>query len=518
MKKSLYYFIPLVLLLPLIFFPYSGDLAIFVKAGYFINHGLKPYVDFIDIKPPAIYYVFAFIEKIFGYSEIGIRLFDYLYQFITCLVLIKTINYFTSNRIAAFSAGYVYAIVYTALGYSQTTQVESLYGLLILGIINSYRLKNIYKYLSIGFLIGIITGLKYTAGLILAGVIIYELFNSTDNIDKKLSIRIHNSLFICLSFIFSLTLTLSPLFDSAIRAGYINTFSYTLQYSQIVPFNIDFIKILIRGMAENYAYNYTLPLTLLAFYGVTIILRNNINKSKYYFLIELSIIIFIFDFLSVIAEKKFFPYQFSRVFVPLIILTAYGGIELCKLYENRRNSLNYLSKSLLLFIILLGVLISPVLRYTKLFYPIYLYNTNISKYDELIDTHRPETYLKRTYQKSVANFINSQIQPQDKVFMVCTGSNQLFCFINSNHFANFFQSSFFLGSISPMTWINSAKAETLSSRYLIFSDIDGSYTIFGHSMSSWEAFINNKDLKVILDNNFKEIKDIGSFKIFKRNY
>ena len=86
--KNLFVCLTLMLLLaPILFFPIATDTAIFIQAGKIITHGGLPYVDFIDIKPPFIYYIFAFIYSIFGNSEIGIRLFDFIIQTLTATLI-----------------------------------------------------------------------------------------------------------------------------------------------------------------------------------------------------------------------------------------------------------------------------------------------------------------------------------------------------------------------------------------------------------------------------------------------
>jgi hypothetical protein len=57
-------FIIIVLLLPTLAFPLSSDLSIFMMMGDYILEGKTIYQDFVDIKPPFLYYVFAFINYI----------------------------------------------------------------------------------------------------------------------------------------------------------------------------------------------------------------------------------------------------------------------------------------------------------------------------------------------------------------------------------------------------------------------------------------------------------------------
>ena len=75
-KDWLVYLSLMMLLAPILFFPIATDTAIFIQAGKIIAHGGLPYVDFIDIKPPFIYFIFAFSISIINTAIVtnGIRI------------------------------------------------------------------------------------------------------------------------------------------------------------------------------------------------------------------------------------------------------------------------------------------------------------------------------------------------------------------------------------------------------------------------------------------------------------
>ncbi|MFN3780947.1 MAG: hypothetical protein ACK4SO_02085, partial [Candidatus Kapaibacteriota bacterium] len=84
----------LLLLLPLFFLPIGFDYSIFYTGGKIIANGGKLYIDFIDIKPPLVFYIFALMNIIFKNNFFFYQLINVL------LVLITAIGIFESTFLA----------------------------------------------------------------------------------------------------------------------------------------------------------------------------------------------------------------------------------------------------------------------------------------------------------------------------------------------------------------------------------------------------------------------------------
>ena len=87
--------------------PLERDESIYSYIGKLALNGGKPYVDFFEMKPPIMFYSYAFLIGIFGYSATGIHLAA------TAIVTLNT--YFTfaiARKIGGLQVGYLSATAY----------------------------------------------------------------------------------------------------------------------------------------------------------------------------------------------------------------------------------------------------------------------------------------------------------------------------------------------------------------------------------------------------------------------
>jgi hypothetical protein len=113
-------------LLPVLFYPISPDLSIFVSGGRTIAGGGRIYKDFVDLKPPLVYYFFSIVYSITGWKEFNIRIFDFAWQVATILSVYLVTKKTTGRKSPAAAAAVIYSISYASLQYLNTFQVESL--------------------------------------------------------------------------------------------------------------------------------------------------------------------------------------------------------------------------------------------------------------------------------------------------------------------------------------------------------------------------------------------------------
>ncbi len=73
--------------LPLLYQPFGRDQGIFAYIGDGLNHGLVPYRDAWDHKPPGIYFVYALAFSLFGREMTSLRLLETIYMAVTALAL-----------------------------------------------------------------------------------------------------------------------------------------------------------------------------------------------------------------------------------------------------------------------------------------------------------------------------------------------------------------------------------------------------------------------------------------------
>ena len=134
-SNSYFYFLLIIILFPIIFFPISSDISIFALGGKTIAQGGNIYADYLDLKPPMIFIIYAFLYKTIGISEIALRSFDFVIQMFTAILIFRFVKDYFENKIAAIFSAIAYSLSYSTLSYSQTLNPESFVGLIIMSVL-----------------------------------------------------------------------------------------------------------------------------------------------------------------------------------------------------------------------------------------------------------------------------------------------------------------------------------------------------------------------------------------------
>lgn len=86
--------------------PMTRDEGTYSYMGRLAMKGFTPYQDFYEMKPPALYYLYGAGASIFGYTDLGLRIFGLVVNLISAFLLYLIIKRY---------AGHVYAVVAAAL-------------------------------------------------------------------------------------------------------------------------------------------------------------------------------------------------------------------------------------------------------------------------------------------------------------------------------------------------------------------------------------------------------------------
>lgn len=112
------------ILLPTLIYPHGRDQGMFAYTGRIVLRGAVPFRDFWDTKPPAIYYVYALSELLFGRSMAAVRVLDLFWQLATAIVIFGIARYLSGRRATAFIAGLLYILSYALRGWWNTAQPD----------------------------------------------------------------------------------------------------------------------------------------------------------------------------------------------------------------------------------------------------------------------------------------------------------------------------------------------------------------------------------------------------------
>ena len=116
--------------------PLWGDQALFMVGGETIRNGAMLYRDFWDVKPPGIYGAYTLAGVLFGFSGIGMHVFDAIWMGAVGLMLRLTLaHYFVRSWIAILQPWMAVGLYLSVIQPNDQMQVESLVGLPIYALV-----------------------------------------------------------------------------------------------------------------------------------------------------------------------------------------------------------------------------------------------------------------------------------------------------------------------------------------------------------------------------------------------
>lgn len=176
-----------VIYLPSLAWTLGLDQNIFAEIASLILKGQRLYVDAWDVKPPNIFYTYAFFQWLFGQSEFAVRLSDYVFALLACAALFVGIDKrvrVAGLRLMAPFAAVLFVLTLLSLGSADTAQTETFSLVFIIAAaVLAFQRQTIWLILA-GSLIGSATFYKTTNAVFVLPIAIEILF-----VRKKTAIR-----------------------------------------------------------------------------------------------------------------------------------------------------------------------------------------------------------------------------------------------------------------------------------------------------------------------------------------
>lgn len=496
-----------ILLFPICYFPYSLDLSVFAMCGKTIAKGGKLYIDAIDIKAPAIYYFFSFIHYFTHSTAIGLRIFDFFWQIATIILLKNLILNSSQNYRASYFAGLAYSLSYTALNYTCTTQVESFIPLPMIIILNLYFNKNrtLLNNLVIGVLFGLVLSLKITFSVILIPFLFDILISEKNLLQSKSKTIIQITIFSLMSFLF----TFIPLLDNDVFKAYIVLNKFMIAYISNPQYNLDLVKNFIIQTGSFFGNNYSISFVVLFSFGILYYLN---SKGKIQKFLAFNLWLLVLMLICVFVEKKMFTYHYSRVHLFTSIICGFGFSFVFDFVKSNKINFNSLNKIANVFILALFLLLSPFSRYFNLLKPIYLFYTDTYKYYAYFDSKEINNcHLKSEYE--ITEFIKSGFNQNEKLSVISVGGNTINLMLNNSKYSPLLQSCFYYSETVPKEYQLLFKANLYESKWLVIAKQD---IFLFKDKSSWEYLQNDTYNYQYVINNFDLVKELPTYKVFKR--
>ncbi len=483
-----------------ILFPVGSDLSIFIQGGMILHNGGELYVDFFDVKPPFVYYLFELLYGMFDKNIIGYRVFDFVYQ---SIFLASSVYIFRKLDIKSSVTNLflvVTPLLYTTMGYANIMQVESMFFLpFIWYFYLSFKSDNNYKSaIAKGILLALIFNLKYTLGVVLIADIYFVVSNNRLNKRTVINLLIQVSAFIFLTFLFFL-----PVILNGNTEGMLKFMDYMSVYSNYPTWSFGHVLYLIESLTIHFSDN----LSLFLFIALLLAVFKK-DESKNSRLISYGLLCFILLIITIILERKGLAYHYQRL-IPLYSLLASFGVAylLIKIKELKVVYIAIASVFILIY--------SPLPRYINLLKVPYYYFSDGDEnyYNSFIDGKYGAMVYKH---KKVAEYLNHNNR-SDKTLLMSANGNEMITFLDTDYKYSMAMSSFYLNDISPIELQEIVFDELEETETLIILNNDYSPITFFKNISSLGAVKENKKFQEYINYYFELDTTIdNTFVIYNR--
>lgn len=503
------------LLLPVVFFPLSPDLAIFTYGGRVLLEGGEIYRDFIDVKPPLVYYLMAIVQLVFGDSEPGIRLFDFVWQLGVCISLLFIVRRSGfSPRVAALSAT-LYALLYTSLSAASTMQCESFAGLLILWALFNFRKhpRRAASQFLCGLMLGLALCLKYTLALVVPALLLYELLNSAG----RMCVLLRRWTLIAGGLAVAVLLGLVwPLSRPGVWEHFVLNVNFTLEYNSLQALDGVFLRYVLTRLPALLADQ--LSIAVCSGVGAALVLVFGRRSAGFKQRREAKILwlyVVIVLMCSVVAERKLFVYHLSRTFVLLAPLCAIGLMQLYRLLRAAWNDGDRHMRGLIFFVTGSLLLFSPLPRFVKWAVPAGLYFVDRDAYDRSYELTGSDNSMIRLQYREVADYVNSCAMPGENIAVVSFSAAMLYRLLDLQRLPKFPGRQFYSSSAAPELWRREFYAELNTAEWLIVQTNDRHPIVTGADDTASDFLHDDIHSRAILQTRFVRDTSFASFVVFR---
>jgi 4-amino-4-deoxy-L-arabinose transferase-like glycosyltransferase len=500
------------ILVPMIFLPFGIDQCIFIRASEVLFSGGKLYADYFEQKPPLLFLLYGIGRILFGNNDSSYRFFDFLWQLFTVFSLLYCIQRLTRSQATGIIAAAVYGILYCSMGHSETMECESFIApaviwLLYLTCRNDS--SSIRILLFRGLLSGFCFGLKFTFGVVFATLFIGEIVSTNKNLLKRTSLM-------TVGFVVAALCSLWALFDPEIFHGYMRVLEYTRAYAANPPFNLEFTRNALMQIGRFFGDNISLSVTLAAAFGAGFSVRyfSSDANNPVGQLSRTSILLFFALLLSIIIERKFNPYHFLRLFIPLSVLASLGIPATIAYFQKHWKTIVFSWKVIIVFLGLSILLMSPLPRCIKNTKAAYLFFASEDAY--WASFQKPDDpALIMVDTRNIASYIRSSPN-KGRTFAIATAASYLYRQLDEHPISKFSMPMYYYATIIPKGAYQEMFEEVKQAHWLVAQKNDVHPILYGHTKSSWECVRQDSVMFTYLNQNFTKTKEIGAFYIFER--
>lgn len=513
-------------LFAMVFYPFGYDQAAFTVGGQMIaREGAVPYRDFIDTKPPVIFYLYAFADILFGANTWGIRLIDIIVQLCTAIILYRLVWDWSESRQLAFITPILYALLIAAQGYWMTAQTEGFAALPLAILIRIFwkldEDRLLWRSLITGALIALLFFLKFTLIAVMAGFYFYLVFRT----DIRARFRWSFSLLSLASFGVFTALTLTALYYAGAWENMVGAIDWVRRYAaqpQEMGGLLDggFRRKFITELLHSHSVLFTI-LALIAVFGFA---KRSITEpaSEFKGFILLMCLCYLFSMAGVLAEQKFFPYHYTRGFVFFIPFVAVGVLvvmryaaQLISKWKTLGRTQRIVSWSFAAIGLVSALFFSPAVQlYSQSFH--WARRTVLNQDRERDVQIRIPSFFAYE-QKIVGQYLREVMAPGDELF-VWGNSVGIYYYAHRLPTTFVLTNTPFISPWTPQGWRREmmSQLERSDPRYIVIEWGDARVYISGSRYDSYQNMNRWPEFREYVFGRYRETKRIGHFVIYER--
>ncbi len=508
-------------------YPPMKDNSMFLYMGEGIINGDVPYRDNFDMKSPGIFFIYAFIAKVFGYTIRGVYFFDLLWALITSLAVWKLTKYLFGSRVGLI-AGFLYGFLYFTYGnvwyYGQAEAFSNLP--IILGIYFLFlaqdRGKNAFFFFS-GLFLGIAFLIKFPLILGIIFLLLFVFLKEGEIIRTKEK-AISFFMFLFGFFILFIPVMFYFIFHNVLSKMIYTLFVYTPQYAQSMnSVYAGFLEKITFSLGEIFKFIvvYIAPAAVFSLFGIFGIFSNNftnketgdgfhIKQNRKLFLCGW----YVLCFLNVVIQRKFFEHHWIPVYVPLSIVSSLGMIYFFKNFKKHKKLFIVISFCTFIFSIIFFIRVNcfykDSVNYLLGKMPRTLYFSRFGRFPSKYD-FSPNT------NEVLAGYIKQNTQAEDFIYIWGTHP-EIYVLSNRRSASKFLMAHQLYCSWAPSKWREDFLRELNKKIPRLFIVTKGDFfpEVSGVLKDSWQQLKEFRQLNSFLADNYFLVKEIDMFSVYKR--